>query len=201
MARNVAILIFDGFADWEPAYALTGLRRWGGRSVTAVGYDARAILSMGGLRVEPEDVLESLSPATTELLLLPGGDAWLDGYPAARIEQMLTTLASGGVAIAAICAATVAVARAGLLRGRHHTSNGAAFLRQHAEGYETPELYCDTMAVTDRGVITASGLGAVEFAHEIFAMLGVLGASDLGVYLERYGRGHHPPPGSPPPHG
>src|SRR6185312_89886 len=38
MSRRVAILVFDGFADWEPAYALTGLRRWGGRSVTSVGF-------------------------------------------------------------------------------------------------------------------------------------------------------------------
>jgi putative intracellular protease/amidase len=198
VARNVAVLIFDGFADWEPAYALAGLRRWGGRSVTAVGYDRRAVTSMGGLHVDPDDLLESLTPATTEMVLLPGGDAWTEAYPASRTTDRLAMLASGGVTIAAICGATVAVARAGLLAGRRHTSNDAAFLRQHAPGYETPALYTDALAVTDHGVITASGLGAVEFAHEIFAALGVLGTADLSLYLERYGRGARPAPASPP---
>jgi putative intracellular protease/amidase len=193
MARNIAVLVFDGFADWEPAYALSGLRRWGGRSIHSVAYDRGAVVSMGGLRVEPDDVLESVTPATTEVLILPGGDAWLEAYPAARIERSLATLVAGGVVIAAICAATVAVARAGLLQGRRHTSNGSLFLRRHAPGYETPELYVDALAVTDDGVITASGLGAVEFAHEIFAALGIFGTADLVRYLDMYRRGQAPP--------
>jgi putative intracellular protease/amidase len=123
---------------------------------------------------------------------LPGGDSWLEAYPAARVERLLATLVAGGVIIAAICAATAAVARAGLLRGRRHTSNGSLFLRRHAPGYETSELYAETLAVTDDGVITASGLGAVEFAHEIFAALGVFGAADLARYVDMYRRGHAP---------
>jgi putative intracellular protease/amidase len=195
MARNIAVLIFDGFADWEPAFALSGLRRWGGRAVQSVGYDRGSVVSMGGLRVEPDDVLESVTPATTELLLLPGGDVWLEGYPASRVERSLAALVAGGVIVAAICAATVAVARAGLLRGRRHTSNGSLFLRRHAPGYETPALYAETLAVSDEGVITASGLGAVEFAQEIFAALGVFGADDLARYADMYRRGHAPPEG------
>lgn len=193
MARNVSVLVFDGFADWEPAYALTGLRRWGGRSVTAVGYSRGEVISMGGLRVQPDDVIENLVPETTELLILPGGDAWIETYPVSQFEKTLTTLSAGGVTIAAICAATVAVARLGLLRGRRHTSNGANFLRRHAPGYETPQLYTDALAVTDHGVITASGLGAIEFAHEIFSALGVLTESDRHLYVDMYRGGRAPP--------
>jgi putative intracellular protease/amidase len=193
MTRNIAVLVFDGFADWEPAYALSGLRRWGGRSVVAVGYDRGAVISMGGLRIEPDDVLESVTSETTELLLLPGGDTWLEGYPDVRIERALAALTAGGVTVAAICAATVALARAGLFQGRRHTSNGSLFLRRHAPGYKTAELYDESLAVSDDGVITASGLGAVEFAHEIFARLGIFGGSDLARYLDMYRRGHAPP--------
>ena len=50
----VAVLVFDGFADWEPAFALTGLRQWARVPVTTVGYDTQPILSMGGLRVLPD---------------------------------------------------------------------------------------------------------------------------------------------------
>jgi putative intracellular protease/amidase len=193
MTRNVAVLVFDGFADWEPAYALTGLRRWGGRPVGVVGYDRSAVRSMGGLRVEPDDVLESVTADATELLLLPGGDVWLEGYPASRLEAVLATLVAREVVIAAICGATVAVARAGLLRERRHTSNGSTFVQQYAPGYETPALYAETLAVSDRGVITASGLGAVEFAREIFTALNVFAASDLAVFVDMYRHGRSPP--------
>ncbi len=193
LKRSIAVLVFDGFADWEPAYALTGLRRWGGRVITSVGYGPSAVVSMGGLRVEPDDVLESVTPVTTELLLLPGGDPWLEAYPASRLEPVLGLLAAGGVTIAAICGATVALARAGLLRGRRHTSNGASFLQRHAPGYETPVLYEETLAVSDTGVITASGLGAVEFAREIFMALGLFKESDLAMFMDMYRGGRAPP--------
>jgi putative intracellular protease/amidase len=194
VTRSIAVLVFNGFADWEPAYALTGARRWGRRSVTAVGYDRTTVVSMGGLRVEPEAVLERVTPATTELLLLPGGDTWLDAYPASRLERVLGELTAASVPVGAICAATVAVARAGLLSGRRHTSNGAAYLQRHAPGYETPALYVETLAVSDSGVITASGLGAVEFAREIFAALGIFKESDLAAFVDMYRGGHIPRP-------
>jgi putative intracellular protease/amidase len=193
MASPVAVLVFDGFADWEPAFALTGLRRWGSRTVTSVGYDRRTVTSMGGLRIQPDDLLESLTPGSTDLLILPGGDAWLESYPAPRVDKTLEAFATFGVPIAAICAATVALARAGLFAGRRHTSNGASFLQRNAPGYETPQLYVDTLAVVDRGVITASGLGAIEFAHEIFALLQIFGESDRQLYLDMYRGGRRPP--------
>jgi hypothetical protein len=80
MRNTSAVLVFDGFADWEPAFALTGLRRWGRRP-----------------------------------------------------------------------------------------------------------------AVTDRGVISASGIGAVEFAREIFAALHVLSADDLRLFVQMYRNGRHTP--------
>lgn len=192
MLRQTAVLVFDGFADWEPAFALTGLRRWGRRAVSVVGYDLRPVTSMGGLRVMPDSVIDDVSAATTEMLVLPGGDTWLDSYPASRLEPILSSLVEGGVPIAAICAATVALARAGCLRGRRHTSNGAAFLQRYAAGYETQELYVETLAITDANVVTASGLGAIEFAREIFAVLGVFGAADLHQYTDMYRHGRMP---------
>lgn len=192
MSRSVAVLVFDGFADWEPAFALTGLRRWGGKTVTTVGYDRQAVTSMGGLRVVPEQALADLTPSGTELLILPGGDAWATGYPATALDPVLARLHAAGVPIAAICGATIAAARAGLFRGRRHTSNGRSFLQQHAPASDDTAVYVDALAVTDDGVISASGLGAVEFAREIFAVLGVFDAEDLRRYVEMYREGRSP---------
>lgn len=189
MARAVVILVFDGFADWEPAFALTGLRRWGGRTVVTAGYDLRPVVSMGGLRIVPDQALADLSPEETELLILPGGDVWEAGYPADVLDPVLGRMREARVPIAAICGATIAAARAGLFRGRRHTSNGRAYLQQHAPGSGEDEAYADVLAVTDDGVISASGLGAVEFAAEIFAQLGVFGADEIRQFTDMYRRG------------
>jgi putative intracellular protease/amidase len=169
--KATAVLVFDGYADWEPAYALTGLRRWGGRSVTTYGYDLRPVVSMGGLRTLPERALSDLETASTDLLILPGGDAWAERYPADHLEPVLAGLVAAQVPIAGICGATIALARAGLFRDRRHTSNGRDFLLRHAPGYESAERYVDARAVTDRGIISASGLAPAEFAVEIFTTL------------------------------
>ena len=90
--------------------------------------------------------------------------------------------------LAAICAATTAIAGAGLLRGRRHTSNGLAYLQAQVPGYAEAKNYVDEPAVRDRGLITASGLGDVEFAEAIMAELGVLSDSDR-VTWTRFFRG------------
>ena len=66
-------------------------------------------------------------------------------------------------------AATTAIVRAGLIRGRRHTSNGLEYLKKQVPNYTDPALYADAPAVRDRGLITASGLADVEFAQEIMA--------------------------------
>jgi hypothetical protein len=67
----VHVLVFDGFADWEPAFALAELRRTGGLDVVTVGFTEAEVRSMGGLRVMPDRSLAGLSPSAVRLLLLP----------------------------------------------------------------------------------------------------------------------------------
>lgn len=52
-----------------------------------------------------------------------------------------------------------------------------------------PELaadYVDAPAVRDRGLITASGLGDVEFARELFEELNVLSADDRAAWAAMF---------------
>jgi transcriptional regulator GlxA family with amidase domain len=96
------------------------------------------------------------------------------------------------VPIAAICGATLAVARAGLLNERRHTSNTPGYLGAHLPDYCGVAEYDSALAVNDRGVITASGLGPVDFARAIFAELGVFSASDEQVWYEMHKHGQLP---------
>ncbi|HEX6047853.1 MAG TPA: DJ-1/PfpI family protein, partial [Gemmatimonadaceae bacterium] len=122
---SVHIIVADGFADWEPGYALAEIRRSGGLAVTTVGFTTGPVTSMGGLRVLPDIALADVQPDDVRLFMLPGGDLWEDetAYPRAELDRMLLRVRANGRPIAAICGATVAVARAGLLDDVHHTSN------------------------------------------------------------------------------
>jgi putative intracellular protease/amidase len=188
---SVYLLVFEGYADWEPAYALAELRRSGGLEVGTVGFTSEPVRSMGGVRVVPDLTLADLDPARVRLLILPGGNLWEGDYPREPLETLMHRLERHGVPIAAICGATLAVARAGLLDGRAHTSNEPGYL-QGVGSYRGSAGYVDALAVRDRGVITASGLGPVEFAREIFEELDVFSPEDRRLWYHIFKHGRFP---------
>jgi putative intracellular protease/amidase len=180
--KAVYLLVVEGFADWEPAHAVAELRRHGRYRVESVGLTPRPIRSMGGLAILPSTTVADVVPADVAVFILPGGDRWENSPVEPELEQLLKHLDGQGTPIAAICAATVAVARVGLLRGRRHTSNGLAYLRSNVPEYAEAANYVDSPAVRDRGLITASGLGDVEFARELFEELNVLSMEDRAAW-------------------
>ena len=180
--KAVYVLVVEGFADWEPAHALAELRRQGQYRVESVGLTLATVESMGGLRVLPSTIVAKVDTADVAAFILPGGDRWEKSPVEPELEQLLNDLDSQGTPIAAICAATVAIARLGLLRGRRHTSNGLEYLRSKVPGYAEAANYVDSPAVRDHGLITANGLGDVEFARELFEELNVLSAEDRAAW-------------------
>ena len=193
--KAVYLLVVEGFADWEPAHAVAELRRQGDYRVEAVGLTSAPVRSMGGISVLPSKTLEEVDPADVALFILPGGDRWEQVPIESQLEATLKRLDDEGVPIAAICGATVAVSRIGLLRGRRHTSNGLDYLRSQVPGYAEADNYVDVPAVRDRKLITASGLADVEFAREIFEELEVLSPEDRVTWAEIF-RSAKLPPGS-----
>ncbi|MFL5637934.1 MAG: DJ-1/PfpI family protein [Gemmatimonadaceae bacterium] len=191
-ATAVHVLVFDGFADWEPAHALAELRRSGERSVVAVGFDLEPATSMGGLRVVPDRALNVVQPPEVEILILPGGDFWESPYPEAELNRVLNELIAADIPIAAICGGTLAVARAGLLNDRRHTSNMPGYIAKYSPDYSGERLYEAWPAVTDSGVITASGLAPVEFARAIFKQLRIFTPADEELWFDMFKHGRIP---------
>ena len=188
--KTVCLFVFPGFADWEAAHAVAELRRQGGYRVEAVGLSMNLVESMGGIKIQPSRTLADIDPSDVAMFILPGGDRWEQHPHEPELIRVLTELDSRRIPIAAICAATTAVVRAALLRGRRHTSNGLAYLREQVPQYSEAATYIDAPAVRDRGLITASGLSDVEFAREIMAELDVLNEDgrDRWAKLFRGGR-------------
>jgi putative intracellular protease/amidase len=190
--KAVYLLVVPGFADWEPAHAIAELRRHGHYRVEVVGLTRDPVQSMGGVTVLPGRTVDTVDPTDVAVFILPGGDRWEREPVEAELTRLLHALDHAGVPIAAICAATTVIARSGLLRGRRHTSNGLRYLEAQVPGYTDAAAYVDAPAVRDNRLITASGLGDVEFAREIMAELGVLSEEDRERWTTLFRSGRLP---------
>jgi putative intracellular protease/amidase len=191
-SKAAYLLVVPGFADWEPAHAVAELRRHGRYRVEVVGLSDDPVESMGGISILPTRMLAAVDPGDVAVFILPGGDRWEQAPVEPELQALLEVLDRDGVPIAAICAATTAIARAGLIKGRRHTSNSLPYLQKKVPGYRDAAAYVDVPAVRDGGLITASGLADVEFAAEIMAELGVLTADTLSRWTALFRSGRVP---------
>lgn len=189
MQKHTAYLfIFDGFADWEPASALAELRRTFEFSVQTVGLTRSVVTSMGGIKVLPDLAISEAEPERTNILILPGGDAWMRGE-IEPVTAFIKALTEAGRPVAAICAATLSLAHAGLLNDHRHTSNGNGFIAKYVLSYRGQKLYQRMRAVTDGNVITANGLAPFAFAAAIFRSVAPGRENDIARYEALYSRG------------
>jgi putative intracellular protease/amidase len=190
--ETVHVFVFDTLSDWEPAYTVAGINnpmfqlQPGRYAIRTVGPSAKPVVTMGGITVLPDMGLDALEPVDSALLILPGGEAWEQGKHSEAIAKARTFL-DAGVPVAAICGATAALARGGLLDTRRHTSNARDYLK--ATGYRGAALYQDEPAVTDGLVITASGLAPLDFARQIFRQLAVFSERTLDAWYGLFKEG------------
>ena len=155
LPRTAFVLLTNGFADWEAASALAELRRTFQYSVRTVGLSARSVVSMGGFAVTADLSLCEFVPETASILILPGGDAWTEGETA-EVSNAVRAVVALSRPVAAICAATLALAHAGLLNDRLHTSNGKGFIEKYVPDYRGQNLYRPLRSVRDKCVVTAT---------------------------------------------
>ena len=102
--------------------------------------------------------------------VIPGGDHYAAGHE--KLIEAVGHLVDKDIPVAAICGATLLLARGGFLDERRHTSNAASYLE--ASGYRGGAHYEEAPVVTDRGVTTASGIHAVPFTAEVMRITGLV---------------------------
>ncbi|MER8005063.1 type 1 glutamine amidotransferase family protein [Streptomyces sp. NPDC094149] len=182
-SKSVHLAVYDTLADWETGYATAYLARAGYR-VRTVGPSAAPVRSIGGLRVEPDLVLDDVRPEDSELLILPGADLWDSGDRLAPFARKAREFLDAGTPVAAICGATAGLAREGLLDERAHT--GAVSFYLAATGYAGGGHYVDADAVTDGTLITAGPTEPVAFAREVLRLLGVYEGEVLDAWYRLF---------------
>ena len=192
---TVYVYVMDTLADWELGYVTAELysKRFFRADapeicVRTVGRTMEPIRTMGGLTVLPDCAVDDIAVDAQSMLLLPGGDTW-DRPEQGAIISKAEELLSVGATVCAICGATVALAHAGLLDDRPHTSNGEGFLDMMCPGYRGQRYYVAEPSVVDGNLITASGTGALLWAKQIIERLGVFRADTLEAWYAYFSTG------------
>jgi putative intracellular protease/amidase len=176
--KTVYFFVFEGFADWEPSYALVGINKSRAYTIKTIAIDKTHMRSMGGVSIFPDldflpgTDLNDIDPSNTAMVILPGGVAW-EEKTNESIAPLVLHCIEQGIPVAAICGATVFLADLGLLDDTDHTSNDRGYLQAFSSQYQGDTFYQYRPAVSAGKLITASGTAAIGFADAIFEMLGI----------------------------
>jgi len=188
MNKKVYIFLFDGFSDWEISYLTPEINKSDKFELVYFSKNGNSVVSMGGLKITPDISFAEVDINDIDLLVLPGGVAWEKGENR-ELNQFTKDVFEKGKLIAAICAATSYLGQLGILDKVKHTSNDLNYLKAVAPQYSGESNYVNSMAVSDKNIITANGIASIEFAKEIFERISLFEKSDIEKWFQLFKNG------------
>jgi 4-methyl-5(b-hydroxyethyl)-thiazole monophosphate biosynthesis len=179
MATRATVLVplAEGFEEIEAVAVVDVLRR-AGIQVRMAGLTPGPVRGSHGIAIETDLELDQVDPDELAMIVLPGGQPGTDRLCAdERVLALVRRLESSGRTVAAICAAPMVLARAGVLEGREATSHPSVRARLGpARVLDAPRVLRSERVLTSQGPGTA-----LEFALEIVRELrGAQVAAELG---------------------
>jgi 4-methyl-5(b-hydroxyethyl)-thiazole monophosphate biosynthesis len=178
--QTILVPLAEGFEEIETAAIVDVLRR-AELHVTLAGLRPGPVLGAHGMAFGTDAELDDVDPEAVLAIVLPGGQPGTDNLMAdERILSLCRGLGERKRHTAAICAAPMVLAKAGLLEGRQATSYPS--VRNHLAGAEVLE---GPRVVRSGLVLTSQGPGtALEFALALVGELkGEKAAEELGREL------------------
>jgi protein deglycase len=166
---RAAILFADGFEEIEAVTPVDVLRR-AGLDVSMVGVFGMEVKGAREVTFKMDCLLEDLFIEEYDVLILPGG---LPGAHHLRdnddVQNLIRDAHSLKKIIAAICAAPVALEKAGILETKTITSHPSK-----EEELQCCEEYTQNRVEVDDNIITSRGPGtSLEFSFAICEALGL----------------------------
>jgi 4-methyl-5(b-hydroxyethyl)-thiazole monophosphate biosynthesis len=168
MAR-VLIPLATGFEELEAVTLIDLLRRAGISVITASLTEQQQVTASRGVRLVADTTLRAARNDDFDMLILPGGMTGANNLnDEQRIHGVITRMNAYNKAIAAICAAPLVLAHAGILNGKTISCYPGAISAD-----DWPEIkITDQAVVVDDNIFTAQGPGsAIEFALAIIEFL------------------------------
>jgi len=188
MQKTAYLYVCDTLSDWETGYLTAELNtnRFSKKGadefkVKTVAISEAPIRTMGGITIVPDMTIKDISSAGAGVLILPGGETWLEPQQTG-ILNIAKEFLSNNILVVAICGATMGLAKAGCLEERAHTSNNLAYLKSVCPNYTGESFYKEEPAVIDNCLITASGTAPLQFAYLAIKHLGIYSEATLDAW-------------------
>jgi 4-methyl-5(b-hydroxyethyl)-thiazole monophosphate biosynthesis len=156
MAR-ILVPLAQGCEELEAVTVIDLLRR-AGQDVETAGLEEGVVTASRGTRLVPDITLDEALERDYDMVVLPGGQPGSNNLADdPRVRTLLDRVVDQGGHAAAICAAPLVLARAGLLRGRRVTAFPGVLEKESLAGVEITreDVVIDGPVVTSRGPGTA----------------------------------------------
>ncbi len=161
--KRVICLLEDGFEEIEAIAPLDLLRR-AGVEVVMAGVPGRQVTGKCGVTVVADALLADVSADGFDVLFLPGGPAVTKLRGNGSVIQLIRSFHESDRLIAAICAAPLLLADAGILNGKRFTAHSST--SGELPGNSGERVVLDGKILTSRGAGTA-----LDFGLELVAIL------------------------------
>jgi len=165
--KKVIMILAPGFEELEAIGTADILRRAGFQLVLAGLFD-RMVTGAHGVPVSADLKFDEVLEENFDTVVLPGGmPGAANLYNTGTVIDFVKRIAAAGGVTAAICAAPIVLAKAGLLKDRRFT------MYPGFDKYLDGAVYTDALAETDGNVVTGKGPGAVfAFSRAVAEALG-----------------------------
>ena len=192
--KEVLLLLTDHWADWEASYAIAVINSVEQYVVKTISIDTQPKVSIGGLRTEIDYAIQDYQGFDNlKMIILTGGFSWGENrYD--EIADFVKRANASGIPIAAICGATIFLAKHGFLNNIKHTGDTWEYFEENLKnekGYTGQENFVSSQLVNDNGFITANETAAVDFAYEILRMLEVDTNEEIDLWYDKFKNGMH----------
>jgi len=165
---EVLVPLAPGCEELE-AVTIMDLMVRAGIQVTSVGLDDQVVTCSRGTRIKPSTSIDQVMDKSFDMVVLPGG------LPGAnhlrddpRVQAILQKHAAENKYIGALCAAPIALAQAGVLKGKTVTAFPGSMDETDVSGINLK----DTVIEVDGKVITSRGPGtAMDFVLTLIELL------------------------------
>jgi 4-methyl-5(b-hydroxyethyl)-thiazole monophosphate biosynthesis len=153
--KRACVLLADGFEETEAVAVIDVLRR-AEIKVEVLGVEGKRVTGSHQLVLEADALLSDRKSEKFDLVVLPGG---MPGAATLRdhwgVQKLLQAQHASGGLVAAICAAPIALAKAGVLDGKRATCFPGFEDQLGNARHETSAVVKDGNVITSRGVGTA----------------------------------------------
>ena len=194
MRKKVLFIILNEYTDWEGAFLSTALHVGvipGGEikyEVHTVAPTLDTIRSIGGFRTLSDYSFDNM-PNDYAALVLIGGNSW-DSSEAELVAPLVQEALDNGKIVGAICNGASFLCSHGFLNNVKHTGNGLDQLNHWGgDKYTNEAVYIEAQAVSDKNIVTANGVGHLEFTREMLLSLKANTPEQIAQWYDFYKNG------------